>query len=148
MKKSSSQLLVEDFIKTIEEIRLYLLLVNAVKDYSNDDSYDSLNVDPKDCVAEALAIEYELKPRHYSCDFRTPKEVEIIRDTIEGYKIEVVECFGGKDGDGERYWLVFKYKDRYVRLPGHYDSQNGTELYWDYVKEVKPAPAIKYVDVE
>lgn len=65
--------------------------------------------------------------------------LENLTDDIKAtYHLEVVYTEGGYEGAGEDHWIIFKFKDRFVKLPGFYSSYGGAEYYWDDVFEVVP----------
>lgn len=63
-------------------------------------------------------------------------------DLRKTYEFDLIHTEGGFEGAGEEHWLVFKFKDRYVKLPAFYNSYDGAEYYWDDIFEVKAVPTM------
>lgn len=56
----------------------------------------------------------------------------------QNYDLEVVEVFGGGEGDGETHYYVTRMGTRFFKLPACYNSYDDSIYYWDDVHEVKP----------
>jgi hypothetical protein len=64
-----------------------------------------------------------------------------------GWTFKTEEIYGGCEGDGSEYWLVFKLTDpngvaTYWNIPGFYESYNGGELEFNNVFQVEPAEKV------
>lgn len=61
-------------------------------------------------------------------------------DDIEHcYGVRLIKTSGGNEGqEGVPYYYIFKFYDKFYKLPGHYSSYDDSPLYWDSIHEVKP----------
>lgn len=51
--------------------------------------------------------------------------------------VEVVDSYGG-EGQGDEYWKVFRFKDRYFRVNAYYSSWDGVNFDMADIEEVFP----------
>jgi len=59
-----------------------------------------------------------------------------------GWKLELAERFGGSEGAGEEHWVVIKLtspekQETYWKIPGWYQSYNGSELEFNNLYQVE-----------
>jgi hypothetical protein len=62
---------------------------------------------------------------------------------IGNWKVILKERFGGYEGSGEEFYLVYEVSQNgeihsYWKVPGWYQSYNGAESEWENIHQVKP----------
>lgn len=92
------------------------------------------------CKGKTVSYNYDLISRLKEI-YKEPVE-------IEGITIEAEEVFGGGEGDGEEYYIVFSARSgadepkRYFKIPGWYQSYHGSELEIENTFEVVPGEKV------
>lgn len=65
---------------------------------------------------------------------------------VDDLTLKVEEVFGGSEGDGEEYYIVFSAtsgaETKYFKIPGWYQSYHGRELEINNTHEVVPAEKV------
>lgn len=67
---------------------------------------------------------------------------------VEDLVFDTVEIYGGGEGDGEEYWIVFLVQEvgannkYYYKVPGWYQSYHGGELEWENIYPVEPVQKV------
>lgn len=103
-----------------------------------DENWSPTNESLKELIDELKANEVE-----YNYDWIDGNGNKVSRINLGfGWEYECVEVFGGDEGDGEEYWIVFSIKRYdeligYWKIEGYYASYDGTYLDGDLYKVVQ-----------
>ena len=125
IKTLSKDTSVEAFLNAIDSARKLIKITDPDfgKYYDNEPDEDRERLDILDIL-------------YFSKDYKTPSiPAELIK---QNFDLEVVEVFGGDEGDGENHFYVTRMGKKYFKLPACYNSYDASIYYWEDVYEVKP----------
>lgn len=82
-------------------------------------------------------------------DYDVTDEENVASEVGSGWSFTLLKRHGGREGDGEDHWLVYKlenatqaYQETYWKVPGWYQSYHGGELEWSNTFQVKPTEKV------
>jgi len=122
---------IKEFHDTLAEIAKYLIIMDpTIAQY-----YDFRNYEYDEYPHGKQKYKYHRLVLS-TLELKNPAQIE---DIEHCYNLKLVMQAGGTEGDeGVPYFYIFKFKDKYYRLSGHYSSYDDSPLYWNDLHEVVP----------